>query len=422
MKEKRKSAVSGQQKTNKLLHQNSKMQELLSKSAVLVRNLKETFVRSLTERVDWSDRLIGIIGARGTGKTTLLLQRLKQESVRSGEAVYITLDDLYFTEYSLLSFAEAFRAQGGRYLFIDEVHKYPTWAREIKNIYDTYRDLKIVFTGSSITDILRQDVDLSRRAIQYELPGLSFREYLVIERVVTLPVLPLTDILKHHAELALDWTAQFKPLQHFTDYLTHGYYPFYSEGRQTYHLRIEQVVKLIIESDLRYIDGFDAANSRKLFKLLYILATNVPFKPNISSLSEKIGVHRNTLVQYIGHLEKARLINTLGAVGKSISTLQKPDKIFLENPNLQFALAPTRVNRGTLRETFLMNQLMHGQHRVSLPAAGDFYIDEEWIVEVGGKDKSASKIQGMKKAFIAADDLEIGVDRKIPLWMFGFLY
>lgn len=411
-----------QQKNDKLLYQNSKMQELILKSVLLVKNLKETFVRSLAKRIDWSDRLIGILGARGTGKTTLMLQQLEKLKCISGEAVYITLDDLYFTEFNLVSFAESFRAGGGRFLFIDEVHKYPMWAREIKNIYDTYRDLKIVFTGSSITDMLRQDGDLSRRSVLYELPGLSFREFLALEKAADLPEVSLHDLISRHSEIALDWTSKFRPLQFFSEYLSYGYYPFYAENKSTYHIRIEQVVKMIIETDLRYIEGFDAANSRKIFKLLYILATNVPFKPNISSLSEKIGVHRNTLVQYINHLEKARLINTLGAVGKSVSTLQKPDKIFLENPNLQFALAPARINRGTLRETFFMNQLLHSNHRLSLPVAGDFIVDEEWNFEIGGKDKSDYQIRSLKNGLIASDDIEIGNGNRIPLWMFGFLY
>ncbi|MBM3178398.1 MAG: ATP-binding protein [Bacteroidetes bacterium] len=407
---------------NKLLNINSKMQELIGKSALLVRNLRETYMRSLVKRIDWSDRLIGIVGARGTGKTTLLLQQLERLKCSPGEAVYITLDDLYFTEINLVSFAERFRAEGGRFLFIDEVHKYPMWAREIKNIYDTHRDLKIVFTGSSITDMLRQDGDLSRRSVLYELPGLSFREFLAFEKVVALPEVSLKELLKHHQELAHDWTLQFRPLKFFTEYLNLGYYPFYAENKSTYHIRIEQVVKMTIETDLRYIEGYDTANSRKIFKLLYILATNVPFKPNISSLSEKIGVHRNTLVQYINHLEKARLINTLGAVGKSVSTLQKPDKIFLENSNLQFALAPMRVNRGTLRETFFMNQLLHSRHQLSLPVKGDFLVDDEWNFEIGGRDKADLQIRGLKNGFIASDDIENGIGNRIPLWMFGFLY
>lgn len=398
------------------------MEELIIKSGLLVRNLTETFSRSLALRIDWSDRLIGIVGARGTGKTTLLLQQLKKQNLDSGIAVYLTLDDLYFSDHTLVSFAEAFKAQGGRIMFLDEVHKYPGWAREIKNIYDLHRDLKIVFTGSSITDMLNQHADLSRRAVLYELPGLSFREFVALEKKINLPVLALQEIIRNHEKLALSISSDFNPLQYFTDYLKFGYYPFYAENKQTYHIRIEQVVKMIIETDLRYIDGYDSGNSRKIYKLLYILAANVPFKPNISSLSEKIGVHRNTLVQYINHLEKARLINTLGAVGKSVSTLQKPDKIFLENTNLQFALAPALVNRGTLRETYFMNQLLHCRHQVSLPVEGDFQIDDEFIFEVGGKDKSDLQIRNQKNGFIAADDLEAGFNNKIPLWLFGFLY
>lgn len=398
------------------------MEALLRKSSILVRDQGLDFIRSAARRIDWSDRLIGIMGARGTGKTTLLLQRLKEQHGMSGDGVYITLDDLYFSGNSFIGFAEAFRQSGGKALYIDEVHKYPDWAREIKNLYDTWKDLHIVFTGSSVTDILRQHADLSRRVVRYELPGLSFREYLAFGKIMDQSPLELGEIFRNHAALSAELTRSFQPLKHLRDYLQFGYYPFFAENRKTYHIRLEQVVKMIIETDLRYIEGFDGSNIRKVYQLLYILATNVPFKPNISALSAKTGIHRNTLVQYLQHLERARLVNLLHPAGNSISTLQKPGKIYLENTNLQFALSPSSVNPGTLRETFLLNQLLSAGHAVGVPAEGDFRINEEFTVEVGGKDKTAGQLGNRKKAYVVADDIETGVLNKIPLWLFGFMY
>ena len=398
------------------------MEQILLKSNLLVQNQKVEFVRSLAQKIDWSDRLIGVLGARGTGKTTLLLQRLKQQFGVNAKAAYITLDDIYFTENRLVNFAESFRQHGGQFLFIDEVHKYPDWAREIKNLYDTHKDLNIVFTGSSITDMLRQNADLSRRAIQYELPGLSYREYLAFLKILDVPAIELPNLLENHVAVASELASKFKPLKHLPAYLKTGYYPFFAENINTYPVRIEQLVKMIIETDMRFIEGFDPANTRKIYQLLYILATNVPFKPNVSKLSEKIGLHRNTLVQYLHYLDKARLINSLTAAGKSISTLQKPDKIYLENTNLHYALAPQTVDKGTLRESFIMNQLVNAKYRVALPPEGDFQINDQYTVEVGGKDKTAAQLKNVKNSFVVADDIETGIYTKIPLWLFGFLY
>jgi predicted AAA+ superfamily ATPase len=398
------------------------MEKLVAKSNILVQNQSLTFTRSLASKIDWQDRLIGILGARGTGKTTLLLQHIKQQFGIGQEAVYLSLDDIHFTSNRLIDFAETFRQQGGKVLFLDEVHKYPDWAKEVKNLYDFYKDLNIVFTGSSVMDLLRQNTDLSRRAVQYELTGLSYREFLQFSDIVTLPNLSLNDLFSKHAQIAADLIATFKPLQHFNDYLVFGYYPFFSENRRTYPIRLEQVIKLIIETDLQFVEGFDPYNSRKIYQLLYILATNVPFKPNVSKLSEKIGIHRNTLIQYLHYLEKARLINSLTVAGKSISTLQKPDKIFLENTNLHYALSPDKVDKGALRESFFLNQLINAGHSVTLPLKGDFIIDEKFTVEIGGKGKTSEQIVNIPDSWIAADELESGAWNKIPLWLFGLLY
>ncbi|MCA6395846.1 MAG: ATP-binding protein, partial [Cytophagales bacterium] len=236
------------------------------------------------------------------------------------------------------------------------------------------------------------------------------------------PPVSLTDVLANHTAIAAEITTHIKPLQFFADYLNTGYYPFFAENKNTYSLRLDQLIKTIVENDLRFIEGFDVANTRKIYQLLYVLAANVPFKPNVTKLSEKIGLHRNTLVQYLHYLDKARLINTLAVAGRSTSTLQKPDKIYLENTNLQDVLSPEKANRGTQRETFAMNQLVNAGHSVALPLTGDFLIDETYTFEIGGKDKSTNQIKSTPHSFVVADDLEAGLLNKIPLWLLGFLY
>ncbi|PWS29832.1 ATP-binding protein [Pedobacter paludis] len=398
------------------------MENLKVKSNLIVQQQATDIIRPLAKTIDWDDRLISILGARGTGKTTLMLQRIKSIYGLSNEAMYITMDDIYFTNNLLSDFAKEFRQNGGKTLFIDEIHKYPDWAKEIKNIYDFYKDINIVFTGSSIIDISRQNTDLSRRAVQYELTGLSYREFLSFTGIANVEPILFKDLLNHHVEIANTLISNFKPLQHFNDFLRYGYYPFFIENTNTYHLRLEKVVRLIIEEDLQFVAGFNPHHSRKIYQLLYILSTNVPFKPNISSLSEKTGISRNMIIEYLYYLNKAKLINSPSAAGKSISTLQKPDKIFLENTNLSFALSPNNVDKGSLREAFFMNQVKNAQHEVCLPLKGDFFIDDKFTFEIGGKGKSAKQVMDLENSFIAYDDMEAGIGNKIPLWMFGLLY
>jgi len=397
------------------------MENLKIKSNQLITTVSTKFVRYLYEQIDWRWKLNGIIGARGTGKTTLLLQQLKKNHGTSFEAIYISLDDLYFTAHSLLEFVEQFRNKGGRYLYIDEVHKYKNWAIEIKNIYDTYPNINIVFTGSSIIDILKQNVDLSRRAVIYYLHGLSFREYLSFLGIGEIKAIALSDILKNHTTIASEIIAKLNPLQYFVDYLKWGNYPFFIENKKLYFRRLEQTLNQIIESDLNFIEGYDTKNTQKIKQLLYILSTNVPFKPNIVKLSEKTGIHRNTLVSYIHYLEKAQIINAVYPAGISISILQKPEKIYLNNTNLSYLLAEETPNQGNLRETFFLNQVK-SIYKVKIPKSGDFVLDENFIFEIGGKKKTSAQIINEKNAFVISDNILIGAYNKIPLWLFGFLY
>ncbi|MDR7130426.1 putative AAA+ superfamily ATPase [Algoriphagus sp. 4150] len=400
------------------------MEALLLKSNLLIRDQKLDFRRFLFDKIDWNDRLIGVLGARGTGKTTLLLQLAVQEFTpqNTGRVLYTSLDDIYFSANTLVGLAEQFEKLGGEILILDEVHKYPNWAREIKNIYDFQRGLKIIFTGSSIIDMIKENADLSRRAIFYNLPGLSFREYLNISGLGNFKAIELESLIKGHESIANKITKDFKPLIHFPNYLKAGYYPFFKENPNTYYIRIEQVLKLILEIDLQFIKGIDSHNLRKLYQLLYILSQSVPFTPNISKLSEKIGITRNTLLLYLSYLEKAKIINSLQANGKSTSILQKPDKIYLENTNLGYAISKQEINTGNERETFFLNQLKNAGHEVHLPKYGDFSVNETYVFEIGGYNKSATQLQNQANSYVVSDGLEVGFKSKIPLWLFGFLY
>jgi len=395
------------------------MDRLREKSDRLVSSIQLDFQRDLILEIKWEWRLISLLGARGVGKTTLLLQRMKMAHGLDRRALYATLDDIYFTDNRLVDFADTFYKSGGRVLYLDEVHKYPSWAREIKNLYDAYPELRVVFTGSSIVELLKQEVDLSRRALLYELHGLSFREYLQLKAGVSYETIDLPDLLNNHRELSADIVQRTPPFEYFEGYLEHGYYPFFLEGVSFYKERLEQSVRLVIEGDLDFIPGYDPRNARKIYQLFYILASNVPFKPNVTKLSEKIGVHRNTLVQYLHHLQRARLINTLYPAGHSISTLQKPEKIFLQNTNIAFAIAPNQVGSGSLRETFVFTQLQ-SKHELRLPKHGDFLVDDNITLEVGGSEKKKSQIRDIPNAYRVLDGIEIGGEDRIPLWLFGF--
>lgn len=403
-----------------MLSEISKMEELYKKSDLLLANLDDDFERGVYDRIHWEDRLLGITGARGTGKTTLLLQRMRKV-INGTDSLYISMDDPYFLVVPLIKLIEDFRESGGKYLFVDEVHKYPSWARELKNFYDFYKDVKIVFTGSSAIDIYRQDVDLSRRAVMYEMSGLSFREYLMFNRILDTPALKLEDILENHNEIALELIKDFRPIPHFENYLEFGYYPFFMESESSYSVRVEQVVRIIVETDMRFIKEITLENTRSILKLLKILATTVPFKPNISSLSEKVGVDRTTLIHYLHYLEKARLVNTVQAYGKKLTKLAKPDKLYLENTNIQYALAAGKADRGSMRELFFMNQMANIGKEATLPHNGDFYIDDI-TYEIGSKNKTNKQIHNVKDSYIVDDGIDFGRGNRIPLWLFGMMY
>jgi uncharacterized protein len=397
------------------------MIELFEHSDALVQRVPMNFQRYLAKEINWDNRLIGIKGARGTGKTTLLLQWLKQRDLPATKAAYFSLDEMYFISNTLVETAKSFYHQGGKILILDEVHKYPTWAREIKNIYDNYPDLKILFTGSSILDIAKQEGDLSRRALMYELHGLSFREYLAMMGIAEFEAFKLEDILSSPNTLRSVFPLSFRPYEFFDAYLRHGYYPFFTEDTTDYLRRLRQLVRVIVEYDMAELKGFDIRNAKKMLQLLHIIAQQVPFKPNLLKLAEKSHIHRNSISNYLHFLEEARLIKLLYPSGISIANLQKPEKIFMNNTNLVFALSAESPLSGTIRETFFFSQLQVKQV-ITQPKAGDFEVDGKHIFEVGGLKKNNKQIEGLKNAFLVKDELEYPVGNAFPLWIFGFLY
>jgi hypothetical protein len=333
----------------------------------------------------------------------------------------VSLDNIYFSSNLLVDLADEFVKTGGSYLVLDEVHRYSNWSIEIKNIYDTYKDLKVIFTGSSILQIDYKKADLSRRAVFYEMPGLSFREYVNIKTGNSFEAISFEAILSGHLELSSHIVQHIKPIAHYHDYIRIGYYPFFLENEASYYKKIEEIINVVMEIDIPQSFEISLNSIEKMKKLLYIISSSTPFKPNIAKLSEKIGATRNTIKTYMHYLERAKIIQLLQSDTKGVSILQKPEKIYLHHPNLMFALASERSNIGTLRETFFYNQVAASENLTSSKEA-DFIVNETYTFEIGGKNKEKSQIAGIENAFIASDNIEHGFDNKIPLWLFGFLY
>jgi len=397
------------------------MDAIYLKHQELLKKLTPFFTRPLEDEIEWKEQLIGIKGARGVGKTTFLLQHIKAKFGFDKSALFVSLDDIRFTQKNLVELAEEFLNKGGKYLFLDEIHKYPNWSQELKNIYDSYPELKVVFTGSSILHIHGGNADLSRRAVVYYMKGLSFREYLQIETKQNFEVLSLKELLANHEEIVRSIASKIKPLVYFDDYLRYGYYPYYLQSKKTYHNKLANTINLILEIDLPYLMNVDLKYVYKLKQLLYILATSVPFQPNISNLAGSLEISRQSVLAYLDYLQNAELIYLLKDKGKSYSILAKPNKIYLNNPNLSFALAAENTDKGNLRETFFYNQLKQA-HSVESSEKGDFLIDGKFTFEVGGKSKKFKQIKNIKNSYLAIDDIEAGINNKIPLWLFGFLY
>lgn len=397
------------------------MEELYQDFNRLMEATKLDFQRYIYPEIDWEDRLISIVGPRGTGKTTLILQHIKKSFPQRKKALYISLDNIWFTKTELKPTVHEFYMLGGTHIFIDEVHRYPTWAIEIKNLYDSYPDLHIIFTGSSILEIYKSNADLSRRAITYHLHGLSFREFLKLEYHFDTIAISVEGVIENHVEIASKICSEIKIIPAFRAYLEYGYYPFFKEGVKRYSMRLRNVINVILENDLPAVEKIEYASIYKLRKMLMIVSSLVPYMPNMSSLSTQLEINRASVMKYFIYLQKAGLVRMLLAGQKGMSLMNKPEKIYLDNTNLIYALAPENYNAGNVRETFFANQLSV-KHSVSGAQKGDFLVDEKYIFEVGGLNKTFKQIKDLENSFIAKDDMETGYGNIIPLWLFGLLY
>jgi len=398
------------------------MENLYKTFYQLLSRTNSDFVRYLYPKIRWNNRLIAITGARGAGKTTMILQHIKKTfGDAPKEALYVSLDNIYFSNNRLLDFAHDFDKMGGKYLFLDEVHKYENWSIEIKNIYDSLPDLKVVFTGSSMLEIYKGKADFSRRVAHYTLNGLSFREFLSFEKRLDFSVLKLEDLLENHISIASQINRKIKPLPLFQQYLKEGFYPYYKEDSEIYLDRLLHTVNVVLETDLPAIENIEVQTIKKIKQLLFIIAQRVPFTPNIKELSEILEISRKSLLTYLVYLEKAQLVGLLQQDVSGLKTLTKPEKIYLDNSNLAFALETEKPDIGNIRETFFFNQLKTVGNVIS-GGKPDFKINNKYTIEVGGKNKGHEQIMGIQNAYLALDNLEYGFLNKIPLWLFGMLY
>jgi len=396
------------------------MEELNIKYLRLLISVKAKQKRFLSNEINWQDRFIIIKGQRGTGKTTLLLQYIRSTFKDYSETLYVSLNDIYFSANTLSDLVESFVMNGGRFLFLDEVHRYIGWAKELKNIYDFYPDLHLIVTGSSALAFYINKADLGRRATVYDLPELSFREYLNFSLKTKFEAFELTDILKNHKNLAIEINSKIKSVKLFKEYLSSGAYPFTLEGRDKYFDKLEAITNTVIDSDIPAIENISYESRIKLKKLLLMMAISSQFKVNISELSRKLQTSRDVLTKYLELLNKAGIIKFLSTEGVGYTLIRKPDKIYFSNSNLLYAFHNS-VNIGTIRETFFLNQLS-GKYRVSYPKTGDFLVNNKYTFEIGGKTKTSNQIKSLENAYLALDDMEYGFKNKIPLWLFGFLY
>lgn len=387
-----------------------RLQEYFNNS---LRKTTTDFHRYMYDRINWDNRMIGLVGPRGVGKTTLILQYIKENMPREN-SLYVTAEDFYFADHKLTDLADEFVKMGGKYLFIDEIHKYKYWSKELKLIYDYHSDLKVVFTGSSVLDIKKGASDLSRRAIMYQMQGLSFREYLKLFHHIDIARYDLAYIISQKVALPDD----FRPLVYFKEYLERGYYPFALES--DFDIKLQQILNQTLETDIPLFADMNVSTGRKLKQLLAIIAKSVPFKPNISSIATALSSSRNSIADYCLYIEDAGLIAQLRDATGGIRGLGKVDKIYLDNTNLIYNLGGAMSDIGNIRETFFLNQT-RVVHDVISSSVSDFQIDN-MTFEVGGKNKKQKQLQGIENGYVVKDDIEMGYANVIPLWQFGLEY
>ncbi len=399
------------------------MDTLFDKQNAMLRATSMEIVRNFMHSVNWKAPMLCIRGSRGVGKSTLLRQYIKLNFEEgSEEALYCSMDWVYFSQHGMLEVAEKFYKRGGKLLVFDEAHKYENWSREVKEIAETYPTMQLIISGSSLLKLLDGDADLSRRCRGYDMPGLSFREFLHFYKGIKLPAYTLEKLLEAPKRIAAEVNNACRPLQYFHEYLKMGYYPFYLTNPIDYYPLIEQTVNYVVDVELPQQRNVSPANCRKVKALLNVLSSQVPFDVDISKLATAIGLQRSTVLEYMNHMNDAKLINLLYSDISSVKKMQKPDKVYLENPNLLYALATSSVQIGTVRECFAVNQLGYNHTVEYGKVQGDFKVDGKWIFEVGGEKKTFAQIADLPNSYILADDIETPRGNKLPLWMIGLMY
>jgi len=392
------------------------MEILIAKSSKKAASVSRKGKRLIYGEMQWNERLILLLGYRGVGKTTILLQRLQEVGEKG---IYFSLDDLYFENHRLITVVEQLYANGYRAFFMDEVHRYRFWSKDLKQLYDDFDDIHLIATGSSILEVAKGQADLSRRAVVYKMQGLTFREYLQLEKKIALSPLDLETILERHHEISEDLLEQFSMERDFMNYLKYGYFPFFMENKALYYQKLSETLNLVIDIDIAPFEDLNYNTVRTMKKLLYVISQSVPFIPNITKLSERLEAPRNTILRLLDLLDQAKIIKLLKTENEKLSYLQKPEKIFLENTNFVYYFAEGKANIGAVRETFFYNQLRQ-KHRVSASKFGDFMVDEKYTFEIGGPNKTFQQIKGVPNSYLALD-VENSVGNKVPLWLFGML-
>ena len=396
------------------------MQRLIEHYNRLLGDDMSPFTRYLYESINWDNRLILIKGARGVGKTTMLLQHIRRTFADTSKAIYASADHIWFANHSLLDLAEYHYTHGGTHLFIDEIHKYKDWQREIKNIYDFYPQLKVVITGSSILKLEHAISDLSRRCRVYTMQGLSFREYLKLEGIADLPIFGLEDILQHHISISSQLTSKVRVLGYFEDYLQKGYYPFYREEGDGVSDRLLRVINTVLNEDIPSVAQVEFDTVYKMRQLLAVLAEQSPYTLNVSALARTLGTSNVQIMKLMDLLDRSTIIRRLYQKDVGMKMMLKPEKILFDNPNIMHALS-ANADRGTLRESFFANML-NKDHSISMPQAGDLLVDRKLLFEVGGRSKGYKQIANIPDSYTVNDGVDIGFENKIPLWLFGMLY
>ncbi len=400
----------------------SPLESLKEYSVLFFTKSAPAYERSLLKSINLKNRIIGIVGAKGVGKTTLLLQFMKKQAFDVDEMIYISVDHPLMSTVSILDIAKEFASIGGKLLVLDEIHNQPDFAADLKAIWD-FLEINVLFSGSSALHL--DNADLSRRVLKYKLPTLSFREFVEIETGLPFNTLSLPQLLTEHTSHCTKILAQIKPLKYFKAYLDYGYYPFYLEDKLSFKVKLSEAINKTIDVDLLQLYHIDPKKIRNLKKILTMLCVSVPYKPNMSSLAQAVEIDPKTLYTYLNALQSARIIKMLALQSRGESIIKKPEKIYLDNPNLFKALCQT-PDIESIRESFFVSSVYNAGLSVNASQKGDFFVNDQFVFEVGGKDKGYKQIKQLDNAFIAADNIEIGHNNrqyhKIPLWLFGFLY